>query len=573
MMALHGYLLLVASGVCAEPEPFADWRVEVFGSRPLPASVGRRLDRAELDRLAAGVPVTPYAEMTEGAADTAGGLWVGSPRGLMYLATDRRRWRLFHSRRWLPDDQVLDLALTDDGAVWVATKAGVARIYPHKTTLEQKMAEIHAALRRHHLRNGLVGEIVLQQRGTVKGGYTQPSNDNDGLWTSLYVAAEAFRYATTGAADAKANAWESLEALMFLESLTGISGFVARSFVPGDVGDPAKIYGGEWHRSADGRWWWKGDTSSDELDGHYFAHAIYFDLAADEPQKEQIRAVISRITDHILDHGYYYVGPSGRPTRWGVWAPEKLNGEIAWIGDRGLNSLEILSHLKVAERITGRVRYAQAAKELIDRHSYAINTVEQKIIWPAQAINHSDDELAFLAYYPLLVYERDSRLRAIYRASLERSWDIERPEGSVLFNFIYAAGRQADEWADPARRPPRSFVEPERYDLADCIAWFHDVPIDTILWSVRNGDRRDLNALASDRFHRPQAAAAGETAARSTRSAAEGRVKVLPISERMMFRWNANPYSLDAGGDGRVQFDGTFILLPYWMGRYHRLID
>ncbi len=60
--------------------------------------------------------------------------------------------------------------------------------------------------------------------------------------------------------------------------------------------------------------------------------------------------------------------------------------------------------------------------------------------WPADEVNHSDDELAFLAYYPLVIYERDQHLRKIYMASLKRSWLIERPERSPFFNFIYAAG-------------------------------------------------------------------------------------------------------------------------------------
>ncbi len=48
---------------------------------------------------------------------------------------------------------------------------------------------------------------------------------------------------------------------------------------------------------------------------------------------------------------------------------------------------------------------------------------------------------------------------------------------------------------------------------------------------------------------------------------------MLPISERHVSKWNGDPYSLDGGNDGHGRDDGTFILLPYWMARYHRLID
>jgi hypothetical protein len=43
--------------------------------------------------------------------------------------------------------------------------------------------------------------------------------------------------------------------------------------------------------------------------------------------------------------------------------------------------------------------------------------------------------------------------------------------------------------------------------------------------------------------------------------------------ERALMRWNGDPYQLDGGSGGRARDDGSFILLPYWMGRYHRLIE
>jgi hypothetical protein len=458
---------------------------------------------------------------------------------------------VFNSRRWLPDDRVQDLAITADGTVYVQTPAGIGRLRQVQKTLEQKMTEIHGELRCRHVRDGLVGQIVLKTPGRPDAGWMQPSDDNDGLWTSLYVAAEAFRFGSTGDPQAQKNAWESLQALMFLERVTGIPGFAARSLVATTQPKPSH---GEWHKSADGRWWWKGDTSSDELDGHYFAYAVYFDVAATEEQKAQIRAVVARITDHILDHGYYYVGPSGKPTTWGVWAPEKLNQELRWASARGLNSLEILSHLKVAEHLTGQRRYANAARKLIEQHAYAINTVFQKITWPNQ-LNHSDDELAFLAYYPLLLYERDPKLRAILLASLYRSWRIVQAERSQFFNLIFAACRQASTWTDPFRRPDQAIIAPTSYDQKECLEWFRDVPQDMIAWTVRNSDREDLGERGTNRFGHP----------------ISGRH--LNVAERRLLRWNGDPYELDGGSAGRVRDDGTFVLLPYWLGRYHRFLE
>lgn len=546
-------LLCCLALMAASDEKYSAWVAEPAQASELPKSLGQPLSPDELKALAHADPVMPYDDASSGVRAPGGALWIPCSRGVMYLAPGAPRWRLFHSRAWLPADDVLGLALLDDGSVLVQTSAGFASLKQQSTTLDTKMATVNSMLQRFHVREGLVAEIYTKEPGEFERGRVQPSSDNDGLWTSLYVAAEAFRYAVTGDESAKKNARRSLQALMFLEQITGIPGFAARSIVP--IADDPKKYGGEWHKSTDGRWWWKGDTSSDEVDGHYFAYSIYYDVAANDDEKKEIREYVRRITDHILDHGFHYVGPPGKPTTWGVWSPERLNHDLKWIGDRGLNSLEVLSHLKVASHIVGKPRYAEAAQTLIEKHAYATNTVEQKRIFPPEAVNHSDDELAFLAYYPLVIYERDPALRKYYLASIHRTWQIERPEHSPLFNFIYAAALQANEWTDPARRPDRAFVAPEDYDQADCLEWFRDVLPDTTIWQVTNSGRRDVGTIATNRFKRKRGLIA------------------LPPSERRVMRWNGDPYALDGGSGGRERDDGAAILLPYWMGRYHRFID
>ncbi len=105
------------------------------------------------------------------------------------------------------------------------------------------------------------------------------------------------------------------------------------------------------------------------------------------------------------------------------------------------------------------------------------------------------------------------------------------------------------------KRPTSALVDPSEYDRDECIAWFRDVPQDTISWTVRNSGRQDVGTLSTNRFGRLC-----------------GQV-VVPPSERAVMRWNGDPYLLDGGSDGRYRDDGAAILLPYWMGRYHRLID
>ena len=503
------------------------------GELPAGVRVHRSVDRAQEAALHKAFIALPHTDVTVIATAPSGHVWIGMREGAVRFDRDLRSREYFAGRRWLPADQVTGIGFAGDAA-WIETPAGYARIAYVPMTLEEKSRAFVDRVQKRHVRWGLTADSRLQVPGDVSS--SQPvSTDNDGLWTAMYVAAEAFRYKATGQADAQANARQGMRALLRLESITGIPGFPARSFIkPGTDVQPGD---GEWHDTADREWRWKGDTSSDEIVGHYFVYPIYYDLVADEEEKPILRGAIERMTNHILDHDYQLVGPRGR-TRWGWWGPDAIWEDP---DETGLRALHILSHLKVAIHMasgeTQRARFTAAYRDLIDKHRYHWLTRNQKIMVPG-AIYHSVDELAFLSYYPLLRYETDPALLAVYRQSLERSWQIERPERNPLWNVIYAAGSAA-----PA------------FDRDAAIRTLREIPMDLVQWTVKNSHRRDvpMDPLA-DRFKRPQA------------------LIVLPYDELPMSKWNGNPYALDGARDGRSEDDGAYFLLPYWMGRFHKLL-
>jgi len=47
---------------------------------------------------------------------------------------------------------------------------------------------------------------------------------------------------------------------------------------------------------------------------------------------------------------------------------------------------------------------------------------------------------------------------------------------------------------------------------------------------------------------------------------------LLPPDERPVMKWNANPFVVDGGSGGHAEDDGAAFLLPYWMGRYLKLL-
>src|SRR5262245_66271950 len=112
--------------------------------------------------------------------------------------------------------------------------------------------------------------MYLRAPGEIEGAMQEVS-DNDGLWTALYVASQAFRYAATRSPEAQAQAWRSMQAMLRLESITGLPGFPARAICHPDEPqfDRRSVRSSsEWHPSpVEEGWSWTGETSCDDLDG------------------------------------------------------------------------------------------------------------------------------------------------------------------------------------------------------------------------------------------------------------------------------------------------------------------
>lgn len=62
---------------------------------------------------------------------------------------------------------------------------------------------------------------------------------------------------------------------------------------------------------------------------------------------------------YIKRNKYYLIDVTGRPTRWGVWAPEQINFNQSWADEHGLNSLQILTYLLSAYRVTRKGDYLE----------------------------------------------------------------------------------------------------------------------------------------------------------------------------------------------------------------------
>lgn len=526
-----------------------------------------------------GAEGLPYDDFTSIAAGGDGSVWFGTRIGAIRF--DGAHWAYRQGRRWLPHDEVRSIAVEADGTAWIATAGGISRIARRPMTLAGKARFFEEEIDRRHRRTPY--EFVHPVRVAIPGDaskWTQTDSDNDGLWTAMYGAGECFAYAATGDETARRRARKAFEALRFLSQVTqggphpAPKGFVARSILPASGPDPNlrdsperdrkrqqadrlwKIISPRWPLSADGKWYWKTDTSSDELDGHFFFYAAYYDhVARTEDEKREVREHVAAIADHLLMHNYTLVDHDGKPTRWGVFGPDELNHNRDWWQERGLNSLSILSYLRTAHHITGDPRYDRACRALVERHGYGMNAMIVKSHQGPGGGNQSDDEMIFMNYYNLIRYETDPDLRMKYLLGFRHHYENETPERNPLFHFLYAAVARGEKFED-------TFGP---VDLSPAPGWLEDaadtlkrIPLDRFDWAHRNSHRRDIVLLPPHM--------------RENRKELYGRRtdgKVLPADERFFSHWNHDPWRLDSGGNGTELADGAVFLLPYYLGLHH----
>lgn len=483
-----------------------------------------------------------------------GGWWVGTRHGA-FFAWDGTpsRWaipdagptappppvRYYAGKRWLIDDQVVGIAPDSTGTVWILTSTGLQAIRYPAYTLAEKAHWFERKVRSRHIRYGLTAERRLPHPGDVTHS-EMIDTDNDGGWSSYWLASQAFRYAVTHDPQARNWAWETFESLARLQTIHTNTGFPARTFerTGFKVSDTDR-----WHPAPDSRWEWKGTTSSDEIASHIFAYAVLWECAADSPEdRKRIQAVVTPIADHILDHGLYLVDVDGKPTLWGRWHPEYVNAFPPAVFDRRLNSCEIVALLQFAHAITGSARYREKAMELLEKHGYLDNirfpmsrlhpsVVTHLGVTLGDGWNHSDDELAFITYWVLCRFALTPELRQVYLEAVAEHWQLERGERYPFWNFAAAGCGLMD------------------FDVAGAVWTLRGHPLDTISWRMQNSHREDLNHLPPN-FREQELE------------------EILPPGERAYVRCNTQPFILDAGDGGQTEFAGDEYLLGYWMGRF-----
>jgi hypothetical protein len=474
----------------------------------------------------------PYEQTTCLTKGFENDVWIGTTKGAIRMLEDD--YFYFGAYHWLPGDNVHDIAVGEKN-VYIATDGGIGIIRYEQYTLRKKAAYYERHIEEWgHKRLGFIHTIY--KRGDQ---WIREVSDNDGGHTAPYLVAMCYKYVVTGDETARQNAVESFKSMVWMEKITPTDGFIARSIwsTTGDLdhrgqrgsgGLPAK-----WYPTKDGKWYWKGDTSSDEITAHFYAVSLFHDLVAKGSDKELAKEHLTKIAAHIVDNNWVLIDMDGKPTRWGRWDPKYLLSPYG-SQDAGLNGLEVQAFIQTAYAISEDKKFKDGFQQLLD-FGYHDLTVRQKFTFPPTEIAPWDDNLAFRSYYTLFRYVDNADLRSIYLRSLERTYEIKRMEHISWFNFAYGAITGNDCDVDRAVQHLREWT-------LDCV------------------EHNYQNSFRDDLITEP-----GYTAY-------EGGARAISPRETSVTRGSRSAIVYDGGVGGRRVMEPTGFLRDYWMGRYHGFI-
>eukprot|EP01102_Stenamoeba_stenopodia_P019391 TRINITY_DN7307_c0_g1_i2.p1 TRINITY_DN7307_c0_g1~~TRINITY_DN7307_c0_g1_i2.p1 ORF type:complete len:916 (-),score=180.24 TRINITY_DN7307_c0_g1_i2:23-2770(-) len=526
-----------------------------------------------------GMPYGNVTSLVKGVSP--GEMFIGTERGLIrfYSGDEGGDWNTYgpfyyyYGPRYHPGNSVSSLLVLSNpfgmSQVLFATETGLGFISFEEWTLSQKVALLETINNARHDRYGLTSECGLEAFGDLTTWYPKDS-DNDGSNTAYYLIAESYRFATTQDPEAYELAWRTFETLEKLCNISGTKGYPSRSFIK--YGTP--IYGGgTWYNSTVyPGWQWKSDTSSDEVIFHFLAYPLFHDLVCQDDVACQTRAItlVDDIATYILDNNYYLIDPgTGKHTSWGVWNPDILNNGDGYMEERGLNSMEMLSFLIAAYRMTSNPRYLNAYNDLIETSLFGLNSVTEFISAPTD-IDYADHDMSFLTRFAL--YDNLIKLKMPIPwwldASLERAFAFLVREKRALFHTVYAVIRQVLAPANVGKRVMNKrstiaalFPVPAFQNMSDII---NEARASLLLWPLSQIDWPFQNLYRTDiqiNYESPQIGN-NET------------LKVLRPDERYAFRWTSDPFVASGYGEygigtGFQEVDTSYWLMVYYLSLIH----
>ena len=389
---------------------------------------------------------------------------------------------------------------------------------------------------RHQLPEGLIRYMRIPAHDESTGGY---GNLADGpFFLGTYLASQSLRYAVTGDAAALEQVRVSLRGMALLAEVSGERGLLARYFSP-----VAPSWDARWRPSpTHPELHWRPDVSKDQYAGYVHGLGVALALLHEPEIRAELTELACAVADHLIENDLRLVDWDGERTKYG-----DLRGRILGV-PIGVNALISLAAAKVAAVATGAPRYVDFYRDLIDRGYADIS------YWAHFSVfgygNRTNDNMAYLVLYPLLLLEDDPEIVRALRAGARRSWEHVGGDRNAFFAFVQAA--VAGDPSVDAEEIGRARDEGRR-------ALF-EFPEEKWAWSVD---------LTRDGFDFPR------SFWRDSHGQPRSKVAVPPyLRPGASSLWASDPFLLVGrlGSEGEIEFAGIDYLIAYWIGRHHGFV-
>lgn len=265
------------------------------GAASIPNTIEWIMDASALKFL----PLSVIGDVTSVVKDDDGVYWIGTETGLQrvdFSASDTLdivQYMAGPTYLYGGDDHVTGLASDGEGGIWAQTASGVTHIAMPKRTLHEKSFIYEDLIQSIHDRRGMVTGTdftFVEQDNTFDAvNYNSPTgqflstpstDDNDGLWTTMYAMGEIFRYKAlqeqygssptadqlAEIAEAKVAALRSTKAVLLLDYVSGRgNGFPARSYMLTSEASAATVGNSVYGFQSQNGFWFQSFVGTDAL--------------------------------------------------------------------------------------------------------------------------------------------------------------------------------------------------------------------------------------------------------------------------------------------------------------------
>ena len=479
-------------------------------------------------------------------------------------------------------------------------------------SLTQKAAHYDEVASRLHLHpdHKRIHHVTLpagltESNGTYDDVIDWHTGENDGLWSSLYLTSQAFRYAVTGETAALDNLRVLMDGMRISVDVTGVSGLFTREYITPDlqgmscpadpmeyVPDPEKD-DNQWVKVDDdgtilvydpnqaqfvptshkvstdfAGYCWLDNVSQDEYAGHMAALGAVYKLVDDPHVRSLAVELLEEISAHLMENDMAFVDWDGRVTEHGrFWI-------LALTDFPGFNALMGLNMIKQGAIASGRQDLLDYYADCLLQQSGQSDCIDQYLTPPMAydewlwfmglyigprscKSNWNNMSMAFCHMFTLVWFEHDPQLRTAYQKILE----------DTMFRFKTNPRTMAEQhngaWAMMYASMKNVLPGSTGQDIDainDAICALRQFPESKTMIDLDMGEAEYPTDLTCE-------------------SRFDGRFLTfdpIPVHKRCpkTFTWWSNPYRHQScTANEQYVLQPADYLLPYWMARYFGYVD